>query len=194
MTAAQTSSGIMTLAVVGLVIPAACECQDRVRGSSDKSLTLRFYDRQTTRPTRDLPKTAVLMLRPRNSLLARLRRTPTTSKDCSFSVEEPPSSCSAFTFSTSTFRLVNLRTLSISDTVSLTSVLQLKTHASLFEADAQAARTNDDGEVEEEEKAEMDAYSAFAWLAIVTVVTAICADVLVASIDETAAKWNLPKA
>ena len=40
----------------------------------------------------------------------------------------------------------------------------------------------------------MDAYSAFAWLAIVTVTTAVCADVLVASIDETAAQWHLPKA
>jgi Ca2+:H+ antiporter len=64
----------------------------------------------------------------------------------------------------------------------------------LFEADAQAARTNENGEEEEEEKAEMDAYSAFTWLAAVTVMTAVCADVLVASIDETAAKWNLPKA
>lgn len=71
---------------------------------------------------------------------------------------------------------------------------QLKTHASLFEADAQAARTNENGEVEEEEKAEMDAYSAFSWLALVTVATAVCADVLVASIDETAAEWHLPKA
>ena len=71
---------------------------------------------------------------------------------------------------------------------------QLKSHASLFEADAQAARTNENGEVEEEEKPEMDAYSAFGWLAIVTVATAVCADVLVASIDETAAQWNLPKA
>jgi Ca2+/H+ antiporter len=71
---------------------------------------------------------------------------------------------------------------------------QLKSHASLFEADAQAARTNENGEVEEEEKPEMDAYSAFGWLALVTVATAVCADVLVASIDETAAEWNLPKA
>jgi Ca2+:H+ antiporter len=71
---------------------------------------------------------------------------------------------------------------------------QLKSHASLFEADAQAARTNENGEVEEEEKPEMDAYSAFGWLALVTVATAVCADVLVASIDETAAQWNLPKA
>ena len=133
------------------------------------------------------------MLRPRNSLPARPRLTLTTSKDCSFSVEGPPLSCSAFTFSTSTSKLVDANRQPFG-TAPLTSDLQLKTHASLFEADAQAARTNEDGEVEEEEKAEMDAYSAFAWLAIVTVVTAICADVLVASIDETAAKWNLPKA
>jgi Ca2+:H+ antiporter len=40
----------------------------------------------------------------------------------------------------------------------------------------------------------MDSYSAFAWLAMVTGVTAVCADVLVASIDETAEQWHLPKA
>jgi Ca2+:H+ antiporter len=39
----------------------------------------------------------------------------------------------------------------------------------------------------------MDKWSAGAWLVIVTVVTAFCADVLVASIDETANKWNIPK-
>lgn len=70
---------------------------------------------------------------------------------------------------------------------------QLKSHASLFEADAQAAREGGEEEVEEE-KPEMDSYSAFIWLAIVTAVTALCADVLVASIDETADKWGLPKA
>lgn len=65
---------------------------------------------------------------------------------------------------------------------------QLKSHANLFEADAE----NEDGEVEEEHP-EMDTYSAAGWLVIITVITAFCADVLVGSIDETATKWKLPK-
>lgn len=39
----------------------------------------------------------------------------------------------------------------------------------------------------------MDTWSAGFWLAAITVVTAFCADVLVASIDETASKWHIPK-
>jgi Ca2+:H+ antiporter len=61
----------------------------------------------------------------------------------------------------------------------------------LFEAE-QAAR-QDGEEEEEEEVADMDTYSAGFWLAAVTVVTAFCADVLVASIDDTASKWHIPK-
>ncbi|KAI5450118.1 hypothetical protein NCC49_003745 [Naganishia albida] len=68
---------------------------------------------------------------------------------------------------------------------------QLKSHHKLFEAE-QAARQDGDEE-EEEEVAEMDTWSAGFWLAAVTVVTAFCADVLVASIDETASKWSIPK-
>lgn len=68
---------------------------------------------------------------------------------------------------------------------------QLKSHSKLFEAE-QAAR-QDGEEEEEEEVADMDTYSAGFWLAAVTVVTAFCADVLVASIDDTASKWHIPK-
>ncbi len=39
----------------------------------------------------------------------------------------------------------------------------------------------------------MDKWSAGGWLVLITVVTAFCADVLVASIDETASKWSIPK-
>ena len=63
-------------------------------------------------------------------------------------------------------------------------VFQLKTHASLFEAEQ--------GD-EEEEVPDMDQWSAGIWLLIVTVVTAFCADVLVGSIDETAQKFHIPK-
>lgn len=69
---------------------------------------------------------------------------------------------------------------------SLTFSRQLNTHASLFEAE--------EGDDEDAEVAEMDTYSAAAWLVAVTVVTAFCADVLVSSIDETAQKLHLPKA
>ncbi|WVF72177.1 calcium/proton exchanger [Kwoniella sp. CBS 6097] len=62
---------------------------------------------------------------------------------------------------------------------------QLRTHSSLFEAEQ-----NEDEEVEE---AAMDQWSAGAWLVIITVITAFCADILVGSIDETAQQWNIPK-
>lgn len=158
MTAAQTSSGIMTLACVGLVIPAA-------------------YHSTYARSPRDggahpSPKDLLLGSSPDNG-----------------NAPAPHDGT-----------LKGLLVLSRGTAIILLGVymfylyFQLKSHASLFEADAQAARTNENGEVEEEEKPEMDAYSAFGWLAIVTVATAVCADVLVASIDETAAQWNLPKA
>ena len=41
--------------------------------------------------------------------------------------------------------------------------------------------------------ADMDVYSAAAWLVIITVVTAFAADILVGSIDETAQEWHVPK-
>ncbi|WVQ78296.1 calcium/proton exchanger [Cryptococcus sp. DSM 104549] len=64
-------------------------------------------------------------------------------------------------------------------------LFQLRTHAALFEAEP--------GQEEETEVAEMDQWSAGAWLVIVTVVTAFCADALVGSIDETAQEWHIPK-
>jgi len=39
----------------------------------------------------------------------------------------------------------------------------------------------------------MDQWSAGAWLLIITVITAFCADVLVGSIDETAQRFHVPK-
>jgi Ca2+:H+ antiporter len=65
-------------------------------------------------------------------------------------------------------------------------VFQLKTHAHLFQADAV-------GE-EEEEPVKMNVPSAAFSLLATTVVTAFCADVLVASIEETARVYHIPKA
>ncbi|ORY23037.1 putative Calcium:hydrogen antiporter [Naematelia encephala] len=61
---------------------------------------------------------------------------------------------------------------------------QLRTHSALFEAE----QTDEDEEV-----ADMDQWSAGAWLVIITVITSFCADVLVGSIDETAEQWHIPK-
>lgn len=60
---------------------------------------------------------------------------------------------------------------------------QLRTHATLFEAEGE----------EEEEIADMDQWSAGAWLVVITLITAFCADILVGSIDETATEWHIPK-
>jgi len=65
-------------------------------------------------------------------------------------------------------------------------VFQLKTHAYLFEA-----QQGEDGEVEE--ASEMSAVAAGSALLIVTVVTSFCADYLVASIEETAERYSIPK-
>lgn len=62
---------------------------------------------------------------------------------------------------------------------------QLHTHSTLFEAEQ--------AEDEETETASMDQWSAGAWLVVITVITAFCADVLVGSIDETAQQWHIPK-
>ncbi|KAJ7161501.1 Sodium/calcium exchanger protein-domain-containing protein [Mycena crocata] len=59
---------------------------------------------------------------------------------------------------------------------------QLKTHAYLFEAEAQEA-----------EEPRMSVVSAGVALLITTVVTSFCADYLVASIEETAERYSIPK-
>ncbi|KAJ7154287.1 Sodium/calcium exchanger protein-domain-containing protein [Mycena filopes] len=59
---------------------------------------------------------------------------------------------------------------------------QLKTHAYLFEA-----------EEDEEETPQMSVVSAGSALLLTTVVTSFCADYLVASIDETAERYSIPK-
>jgi len=62
---------------------------------------------------------------------------------------------------------------------------QLKSHANLF-----IAETEDDSE---EEKAKMGIIPAAASLLTVTVITSFCADYLVASIEETAERYHIPK-
>lgn len=149
-TAAQTSSGIMTLACVGLVIPAAYH-STYARSPIDAAGLIGGADPDGAPDPQDDSLKGLLILSRGTSII-----------------------------------LLSVYVAYL--------YFQLKSHASLFEADAEAARTDENGETEEEEKPEMDTYSAFAWLAIITGITALCADVLVASIDETAAKWKLPQA
>ncbi|KAI0822743.1 calcium/proton exchanger [Trametes gibbosa] len=61
---------------------------------------------------------------------------------------------------------------------------QLKTHAYLYVAESQA---------EEEEEPEMSIPAAGSALLLVTVITSFCADYLVASIEETAERYSIPK-
>ncbi|KAF7980162.1 hypothetical protein HWV62_39625 [Athelia sp. TMB] len=61
---------------------------------------------------------------------------------------------------------------------------QLKTHNYLFVAEQEA---------EEEERAHMSVVAAGSALLIVTVITSFCADYLVASIEETATRYHIPK-
>jgi len=63
-------------------------------------------------------------------------------------------------------------------------VFQLKTHNYLFSA----------SEDEEVEEAKMSTISAGSALLVVTVITSFCADYLVASIEETADRYSIPKA
>ncbi|KAL4257306.1 Vacuolar calcium ion transporter [Pleurotus pulmonarius] len=69
---------------------------------------------------------------------------------------------------------------------------QLKSHANLFEA---APQRNENGEAIEEEAETPRMSTVAAGLALlgVTVVTAFCADYLVASIEETAERYHIPK-
>nr|VWO97935.1 PLA2 protein [Ganoderma boninense] len=64
-------------------------------------------------------------------------------------------------------------------------VFQLKTHAFLY-----VPEVNED---EEEEEAKMSTVAAGSALLLVTVVTSVCADYLVASIEETAERYHIPK-
>jgi len=79
------------------------------------------------------------------------------------------------------------------------NILQLKTHAYLF--NRKQPVLSDEGmpstlreEEEEEEKAEMSVPAAGSALLLVTVITSFCADFLVASIEETATRYKIPKA
>jgi Ca2+:H+ antiporter len=77
-------------------------------------------------------------------------------------------------------------------------VFQLKTHASLFNPPVRRPRDGAaDGsaeEVEEEETPRMSIVAAGSTLLIVTIATSTVADFLVASIEETANRFNIPKA
>ncbi|KAI1794683.1 calcium/proton exchanger [Ganoderma leucocontextum] len=66
-------------------------------------------------------------------------------------------------------------------------VFQLKTHAYLF------APESAHGEEEEEEEPKMNALAAGSGLLLVTLITSFCADYLVASIEETAERYSIPK-
>jgi len=65
---------------------------------------------------------------------------------------------------------------------------QLKTHVELYSPD-----TSENGEPLEEEEAKMSVYAAGFSLLAVTVVTSFCADYLVASIEEFAERYSVPK-
>ncbi|KAG8851552.1 hypothetical protein FRC20_001725 [Serendipita sp. 405] len=70
---------------------------------------------------------------------------------------------------------------------------QLRTHPDLFKL--RGPRNDDDEEEEEEEEegAKMNLPAAALALLGVTVVTSFCADYLVASIEETADRYNIPE-
>ncbi|KAA1469351.1 Calcium/proton exchanger [Dentipellis sp. KUC8613] len=83
---------------------------------------------------------------------------------------------------------------------------QLKTHHELFRAkkprkagsentlvDAEAAGAGDEEEEEEEEEPDMNMIAAGVSLLTITVITSFVADFLVASIEETAERYHIPK-
>ncbi|KAI0273436.1 Sodium/calcium exchanger protein-domain-containing protein [Gloeopeniophorella convolvens] len=73
-------------------------------------------------------------------------------------------------------------------------VFQLKTHATLFVAKPRDPEAGPDGTpAEEEETPEMSVVAAGFGLLSVTVITSFVADFLVASIEETATRYNIPK-
>ncbi|KIL69933.1 hypothetical protein M378DRAFT_68739 [Amanita muscaria Koide BX008] len=69
---------------------------------------------------------------------------------------------------------------------------QLKTHTKLFHPDARG-NTDSAPRVEEAEVANMSILAAATSLLIVTVITSVCADYLVSSIEETAERYHIPK-
>jgi len=74
-------------------------------------------------------------------------------------------------------------------------IFQLKTHAVLFQASPRHFIDNasDDIYEVEEEKPEMNIHTAAVALLIITVITSFIADILVASIEETADQYHIPK-
>ncbi|KAH9005318.1 Calcium/proton exchanger [Lactarius hatsudake] len=72
-------------------------------------------------------------------------------------------------------------------------IFQLKTHAHLFISKRQDPEARPGERVEEEETPEMSVVAASVGLLAVTVITSFVADYLVASIEETATRYNIPK-
>ncbi|KAH9043074.1 Calcium/proton exchanger [Lactarius pseudohatsudake] len=77
-------------------------------------------------------------------------------------------------------------------------IFELKTHAHLFISKRQDPEARPDGRVEEEEEEEeetpeMSVVAASVGLLAVTVLTSFVADYLVASIEETATRYNIPE-
>lgn len=172
-TAAQTSSGVLTLACAALVIPAAYHSTySRSSGSASPS-----------------PKDLVTALQ---SLVLGNSSAPSTTEMISalamITRDDGDDAPDPHDESLSGLLVLSRGTSIILLVVYIAYLyFQLKSHSNLFEAEA-----DENGESEEEHP-EMDTYSAAGWLVIITVVTAFCADVLVSSIDETASKWKLPK-
>ncbi|GBE81741.1 calcium/proton exchanger [Sparassis latifolia] len=143
-TAAQTSSSLMTLACLTLVIPAAYHSSKLPTGNDTTDALLITFDRMGSKIS-DL---------------------------------DDESQKGLLTLSRGTAIL-----LLIVYVVYL--FFQLKTHAYLYK-DAHA-------EDEEGERSKMSVPAAASALLLVTVVTSFCADYLVASIEETARRYSIPK-
>lgn len=175
-TAAQTSSGVLTLACAALVIPAAYHST---------------YSRSSGTPPPS-PKDLIAALQ---SLVQGNASAPSTTEMISalamITREDGDDAPDPHDESLSGLLVLSRGTSIVLLLVYIAYLFfQLKSHSNLFEAEAEGVDENGESE---EEHPEMDTYSAAGWLVVVTVITAFCADVLVASIDETATKWKLPK-
>jgi len=163
MTAAQTSSSLMTLACITLVIPAAYHSAKSGFGEQSRS-------NHTT-----------------NGTLT----------DISSSISTLGSTLSSWMLPDGELDPVDMEGLLILSRGTAILLLgvyvcylwfQLKTHSYLFEAETR------DGETPEvPEAAHMSTVAAASALLAVTVTTSFCADYLVASIEETAERYDIPK-
>jgi Ca2+:H+ antiporter len=151
-TAAQTSSSLMTLAGITLVIPAAYH-SSQVGKTSENALTnlMRLADDPSGPPNPNDGTTPGLLIISRGTAVALF-----------------------FVYLTYLY-------------------FQLVSHADLFQADPARRDASDGVDEEEEEQASMSLIAATVSLLGVTVVTSFCADYLVASIEETAERYHIPK-